>query len=42
MKKILFILMAVFLIFSASPVYAGPPDVAEGVWEYYISSELLI
>ena len=39
MKKILFILMAVFLIFSASPVYAGPPDVAEGVWKYYIYEE---
>ena len=37
MKKILFLLMAVFLILSTNPVYAGPPNKASGYWTYEIT-----
>ena len=37
MKKILFVLMSVILILSASPAFAGPPDEAGGIWRYIVT-----
>lgn len=37
MKKILFFLMFVLLIFSASPVHAEQPDMASGEWSYMVT-----
>ena len=37
MRKFLFVLTIVFLVFSTSPIYAGTPDQAAGEWRYIIS-----